>query len=48
VIERRLNKLKHFHAIATRFDKLASRYQSGVLLASLVLWLRDHELSGKT
>jgi hypothetical protein len=28
-------------AIATRFDKLASHYRSGVLLASLILWLRE-------
>jgi transposase len=29
-----------FGAIATRFDKLASRYEAAVQLASLVLWLR--------
>jgi transposase len=41
VIERCFARLKHFRAIATRFDKLASRYRSGVLLASLILWLRE-------
>jgi transposase len=48
VVERCFNKLKHFRAIATRFDKLASRYRSGVLLGSLILWLRHHELSDRT
>lgn len=41
LVERCFNKLKQFRAIATRFDKLASRYRSGVLLASLILWLRE-------
>jgi transposase len=45
VVERCFAKLKQFRAIATRFDKLASRYRSGVLLASLILWLRHHQLS---
>jgi len=29
-VERCFNKLKQFRAIATRFDKLASRYRSGI------------------
>lgn len=41
VVERCFNRLKQFRAIAARFDKLAVRYQSGLLLASLILWLRD-------
>ena len=41
VVERCFNRLKQFRAIATRFDKLAVRYQSGLQLASLILWLRD-------
>ncbi|MFI0374518.1 IS5 family transposase [Actinomadura sp. 1N219] len=41
LIERCFNRLKQFRAIATRFDKLASRYRSGLLLASLILWLRE-------
>jgi transposase len=45
VVERCFNKLKQWRAIATRFDKLASRYRCGVLLAGLILWLRHHELS---
>lgn len=41
VVERCFNRLKQFRAIATRFDKLAARYQSGLHLAPLILWLRD-------
>ncbi|GAB2859584.1 hypothetical protein GCM10022221_68880 [Actinocorallia aurea] len=32
-VERCFNRLKQFRAIATRYDKLASRYQAGILLA---------------
>ncbi|WP_405531342.1 IS5 family transposase [Streptomyces canus] len=41
VVERSFNRLKQFRAIATRFDKLATRYKAGVHLASLILWLRE-------
>ncbi len=41
VVERCFARLKQFRAIATRFDKLADRYRAGVVLASLVLWLRE-------
>jgi transposase len=41
VVERCFARLKQFRAIATRYDKLASRYRSGVLLAGLILWLRE-------
>jgi transposase len=33
--------LKQFRAIATRFDKLATRYRAAVVIASLNLWLRE-------
>ena len=39
LVERFFNKLKHFRAIATRFDKLASTFLAGVLLVCVVLWL---------
>lgn len=41
VVERCFARLKQFRAIATRFDKLAGRYHAGVVLASLILWLRE-------
>ncbi|MEW1599850.1 IS5 family transposase [Streptomyces sp. NPDC093808] len=41
VVERCFARLKQFRAIATRFDKLADRYRAGVVLASLILWLRE-------
>ncbi|MYS24183.1 Transposase DDE domain-containing protein [Streptomyces sp. DvalAA-14] len=41
VVERCSNPLKQFRAIPTRFDKLAVRYQSGLHLASVILWLRE-------
>lgn len=41
VVERCFNRLKQFRAIATRFDKLATRYRAGVHLAALILWLRE-------
>jgi transposase len=41
VVERCFARLKQFRAIATRFDKLADRYRVGVVLASLILWLRE-------
>jgi transposase len=51
VVERCFNRLKQFRAIATRFDKLAARYRTGLHLAALILWLRepgqDH-LSGRS
>ena len=39
LVERFFNKLKHFRAIATRFDKLASTFMAGVLLVCVILWL---------
>ncbi|MGO4421479.1 hypothetical protein AB4Z54_22945 [Streptomyces sp. MCAF7] len=41
VMERCFNRLKQFRAVATRFDKLATRYRAGLELASLILWLRQ-------
>ncbi|MDH6138016.1 transposase [Kitasatospora sp. MAA4] len=41
VVERCFSRLKQFRAIATRFDKLADRYRAGLVLASLILWLRE-------
>ncbi|QKV98507.1 IS5 family transposase [Streptomyces sp. NA02536] len=41
VVERCFNRLKQFRAIATRFEKLATRYKAGLHLAALILWLRE-------
>ena len=40
VIERFFAKLKQFRRIATRYDKLASRFSSFVALAASVIWLK--------
>ncbi|MEU8976778.1 IS5 family transposase [Streptomyces monashensis] len=51
VVERCFARLKQLRAIATRFDKLASRYKAGLQLASLILWLREpgqDPLSGRS
>lgn len=37
VVERFFGRLKHFRAIATRYDKRATTYLATVLLASIVL-----------
>ena len=39
LIERFFNKLKHFRAIATRYDKLARNFLAGVQLASAMILL---------
>jgi transposase len=39
LIERFFNKLKHFRAIATRYDKLAKIFLAGVKLASAMILL---------
>ncbi|WP_253208508.1 IS5 family transposase [Streptomyces sp. YPW6] len=41
VVEGCFARLKQFRAIATRFDKPGDRYRAGVVLASLILWLRE-------
>jgi transposase len=39
LIERFFNKLKHFRAIATRYDKLARNFLAGVHIASAIILL---------
>lgn len=39
-IERMFAKLKNFRRIATRYDKLAARFEDFVTLGSIRLWLR--------
>lgn len=39
LVERCFNKLKHWRAVACRFDKRALNYRAGVVLAAIMLWL---------
>jgi transposase len=38
VVERNWNKLKQWRGIATRYDKTATNYRGGILLAVLLTW----------
>lgn len=35
-----MNRRKQFRAVATRFDKLAVRYQATICVADIFIWLR--------
>lgn len=39
VVERCVNRLKQWRAVATRYDKRAVNYRAGVVIAALLLWL---------
>jgi transposase len=43
LVERFFNKLKHFRAVATRYDKRDDNYLSSVKLASIRIWMRFNE-----
>jgi transposase len=43
LVERFFNKLKHFRAIATRYDKRADNFLAGIKLASFRIWCRYNE-----
>jgi transposase len=43
LVERFFNKLKHYRAIATRYEKRAANYLALVKLASVRIWLRHYE-----
>ena len=38
-VERLLNRLKQYRAIATRYDKLGEMYHAGLTFAAILLWL---------
>lgn len=40
LVERFFNKLKHFRAVATRYEKHAANYLALVKLASVKIWMR--------
>jgi transposase len=42
-VERLFNKLKHFSAVATRYDKRDDNFLASIQLASIHIWLRTYE-----
>jgi transposase len=40
LVERFFNKLKHFRAVATRFEKRDANYLALVKLAAIPIWMR--------
>jgi len=38
LIERMFSRLKDFRRIATRYDKLASNFLAGILIAAAIVW----------
>ena len=43
LVERFFNKLKHFRAIATRYDKRDDNFIASIKLASIRIWMRFNE-----
>jgi transposase len=43
LVERFFNKLKHFRAVATRFEKHDANYLALVKLAATRIWIRSYE-----
>lgn len=43
LVGRFFNKLKRFHAVATRYDKQDDNYPASVKLAAIRIWLRHDE-----
>jgi len=43
VVERCFNRLKQFRGLATRYAKRAAYYRAEVVIAAIVLWLRDSQ-----
>jgi hypothetical protein len=42
-VERFFNKLKHFRAVPTRYDKRDDNFLASIKLASIRIWLRNYE-----
>ena len=45
-VERFFNKLKHYRAIATRFDRHDANFMASVKLAAIRIWMRFNESVG--
>ena len=43
LVERFFNKIKHFRAVATRFEKHDANYLAVVKLAAIKIWMRYYE-----
>ena len=43
LVERFFNKIKHYRAVATRYDKNPENFLAGVKLASIRIWMRFNE-----
>jgi transposase len=43
LVERFFNKIKHYRAVATRYDKRDDNFLAGIKLASIRIWLRFNE-----
>jgi transposase len=43
LVERFFSKVKHFRAIATRYDKRDDNFLAGIKLAAVRIWLRTYE-----
>ncbi len=41
VVERCINRLKHFRGLATRYEKRAVNYRAMVIIASIMLWINS-------
>ena len=46
LVERFFNKLKHYRAVATRYDKTPENFLASVKLASARIWMRVNEFDG--
>lgn len=42
-VERFFNKIKHYRAIATRYEKHASNFLAAVKLVAIRIWMRNYE-----
>jgi transposase len=42
-VERFFNRIKHYRAIATRYEKYASNFLAAVKLVAIRIWIRNYE-----